>query len=520
MLDKVPEMIPRGVSWSKNTIFKRSDYCLFFGKVLARAHNGEVAKKLIFNDDLSNLSANFCDELNHEFLELFQSTICLGGSASLDLRSDEDVAKEYIVQEELRLRIEEKERVRLKEKNMMEEDNRVRLETEKMLRLEEDKRMQNEKDYTKREEALMNSDQMKKAKERIAPAKYSQVSGDALLYYWGKIYRMAKKKKPCYGLNEPDMMELIKDVRPWVEDLSRRYSDMNTVYLSDAFDLFFGKPGPLIYKFPWCNDHIELWVNYMWNVRYDKADWAMVSSYFVQLLLQKTLPLWYANGERYIIPWCDVNQVQLLDVLEQARVFEKKGINPSTYSITFCNANNVPKQGGSLVIVVYGMTSQDLELTRCGDLVMPYSDYLVFDVLYDSYFMVYPLRYTGPIFQMRISRNERLSYSQILFLAEYYVKNMCCDENDDEVTSLLRTHEKKDYFSMSFKELVVWQEEEANSPFYLRSSSIKPKIDLRQDKGKALFDDFEDVANDVVAGDFDDVAKNNICGSSSSNNML
>ncbi|GJR15889.1 phospholipase-like protein [Tanacetum coccineum] len=95
-------------------------------QVLARKRNGVVA-------------------LNHEFLELFESTICLSGSASLDLRSDEDVAKEYIVQEELRLRIEEKERVRLKEQKIMEEDNRLRLEREKMLRLEKDKRLQNEK---------------------------------------------------------------------------------------------------------------------------------------------------------------------------------------------------------------------------------------------------------------------------------------------------------------------------------------------------------------------------------------
>nr|GEV43286.1 phospholipase-like protein [Tanacetum cinerariifolium] len=62
-------------------------------QVLARERNGGVLEKLDFNDDLSNLSADFCDELNHEFLELFESTICLSGSASLDMCSDEDVAK-------------------------------------------------------------------------------------------------------------------------------------------------------------------------------------------------------------------------------------------------------------------------------------------------------------------------------------------------------------------------------------------------------------------------------------------
>ncbi|GJR15890.1 hypothetical protein Tco_0798542 [Tanacetum coccineum] len=54
---------------------------------------------------------------------------------------------------------------------------------------------------------------------------------------------MAEKKRPCYGLKGPDMTEMIKDVRPWVEDLPRRYSDMNMVHLTDAFDRFlaFGR---------------------------------------------------------------------------------------------------------------------------------------------------------------------------------------------------------------------------------------------------------------------------------------
>nr|GEX67905.1 phospholipase-like protein [Tanacetum cinerariifolium] len=241
-------------------------------KVLARERNGGVAEKLDFNDDLSNLSADFYDDLNHEFLELFESTICLGGSASLDLRFDEDVAWEYIVQEELRLRIKEKERVQLKEQEMMEEDNKLRLKREKMLRLEEDKR------------------------ERIAPAKRSQVSGDASLYYWGKTYRMAQKKRPCYRLKEPDMTKLIKDVRPWVEDLLRRYSDTNTVHLTDGFDCFLGKPGGLL-------------------------------SHRVM-------------GELHV--------VQLPDVLEQARVFKKKGINRQPIVLPFVMRTTFPNRGGGV----------------------------------------------------------------------------------------------------------------------------------------------------------------------------
>lgn len=39
-------------------------------------------------------------------------------------------------------------------------------------------------------------------------------------------------------------------------------------------------------------------------------------------------------------------QVGLPVVLEQCKIFEMKGIDPTTYAITFKNAKNVPSQGG------------------------------------------------------------------------------------------------------------------------------------------------------------------------------
>ncbi|GJY50077.1 hypothetical protein Tco_0440033 [Tanacetum coccineum] len=124
------------ISLIQDGVITKLNARIFKLEAIIQVLNGGVAEKLHFNDDLFNLGADFYNELNHEFIELFDSTICLSRSTSLDLRSDEDVAKEYIVKEELRLRFEEKERVRLKEHKMMEEDNRLRLEREKMLRLE------------------------------------------------------------------------------------------------------------------------------------------------------------------------------------------------------------------------------------------------------------------------------------------------------------------------------------------------------------------------------------------------
>ena len=47
----------------------------------------------------------------------------------------------------------------------------------------------------------------------------------------------------------------------------------------------------------------------MLHFRPDDANWAMVTGYFVQLLLQDSIPIWYANGDKYKISWADVEEV-------------------------------------------------------------------------------------------------------------------------------------------------------------------------------------------------------------------
>ncbi|GJW02068.1 hypothetical protein Tco_1560924 [Tanacetum coccineum] len=74
-----------------------------------------------------------------------------------------------------------------------------------------------------------------------------------------QVCRKFDKKKECFGVVDRDMTDFLKTVKPWVE------------------------------------------VDYMWHVRPHNASWAMVSSYFVQLLLQNSMPLWYVNGEMYPI---------------------------------------------------------------------------------------------------------------------------------------------------------------------------------------------------------------------------
>ncbi|PWA69469.1 phospholipase-like protein [Artemisia annua] len=454
-------------------------------QVLARERNGE---RLVFDDDLRNLSSEFCDELNDCFLELFQS--------SMDT---------------------ELEKLRLKERKLREEQKRLMMEEDKMIRMQEEKMLQDESERKKKAVALKNSNHWKNAVARIAPTKRSESFGEANAYYWTKAYaEKAERKAQCFGLLNPDMTEQLKHVKLWVEDLKRLHKAVNKVYFTDENDRYLGQIGPLNCKFPWCEDvtvdrrfweslvcldpkrqgwlleeasnlttHIELWVNYMWHVRLHTADWAMVSGYFVQLLLQNSLPLWYANGERYSIPWSDVKQVfmpinemeshwfvarfeierglvtfydggqvfvealpdfyyqvmdclqsQLPKVLSQAQVFQKKGIDPSTYNITFYHLDKIPKQSGIfgdcgiwvvsfyiawLMDPVQAALAYREQMAKDSHNV----DEFIFEVWHGSVFMVLPLRYAGgEVINLKLPKSCRLSYFE---MCDLLLKNIKAD---------------------------------------------------------------------------------------------
>nr|GEZ04477.1 hypothetical protein [Tanacetum cinerariifolium] len=85
-----------------------------------------------------------------------------------------------------------------------------------------------------------------------------------------------------------------------------------------------------------------------------------------------------------------------------------------------------------------------------------------------------------------------------VFLVEYYFRNLdVVFESDEEVISIYRGHEKikNDATTMSFQEIVAWEKEELQSPFYLRSSYVWKSNSVGIGKGKVLLDDFEIVVN-------------------------
>ncbi|GJW16959.1 hypothetical protein Tco_0024395 [Tanacetum coccineum] len=124
----------------------------------------------------------------------------------------------------------------------------------------------------------------------------------------------------------PLMIEKCKSVKPWIEDLSRPFKRIDKIYLGHDLEQWLSMSDVVRCKFPWCNDisvdssfwrglcglddhrkgwlvdeHIDLWVMYMWHTREFDMDWVVISCYFLALLLQGSLPKFYANNDLYTV---------------------------------------------------------------------------------------------------------------------------------------------------------------------------------------------------------------------------
>ncbi|GJW01662.1 phospholipase-like protein [Tanacetum coccineum] len=210
-----------------------------------------------------------------------------------------------------------------------------------------------------------------------------------------KEVSLKDRVKALEGLCD-SVMILPKEIRSLkARDLKRPSRCIDKIYYNDYLEQFLITSGWRHCKFPWCteivvdshlwdsliglddkrlgwlvDDHIELWVWYMWHFRQPCDDWSMVSCYFLTLLLQDLMPLFYATNEIYPLAWRDVEQVFIpinepkrhwslaqfhiqsgnVTFYDSQKTYDVeyrscKGIDPTSYSIKFTNAQNVPKQG-------------------------------------------------------------------------------------------------------------------------------------------------------------------------------
>ncbi|GKB77353.1 hypothetical protein Tco_0944248 [Tanacetum coccineum] len=185
-------------------------------RVLSRERKGD---KSFVADFFLTISSKYLDALNEEFHELCQTSFIDNRPAENGLDYDDDLLKDYLIQEEFRVKQEEKERCRLEEFKMkdalflsnLKKEVRVRKE-KKLLKYKEDKK--------KRRHDLMNSDHWKVSRSKITNGKRSQRSGAFSAYYWGDTFVNAEKDRSLNALNDQDMTQFLKDVTPWVEVFS------------------------------------------------------------------------------------------------------------------------------------------------------------------------------------------------------------------------------------------------------------------------------------------------------------
>nr|GEV82567.1 phospholipase-like protein [Tanacetum cinerariifolium] len=194
-----------------------------------------------------------------------------------------------------------------KHEKLIVEENRFRLDEAKSLRLEEENMLQLEEQKKNKRKELINSSHGKNILAKLAPAKRNQLCSSS-----EKInpkVSCVKINKYRQHVNDPCTAKLLKNMKPWGEDISRVLHCMDTVWLSDDIDRFLGQPGQVKCKFPWNVVYIvdrNLWLKL---VCFDPTRKGWLTE---ELLLQKGLPLFYANKERYTVPWSEVDQVFIL----------------------------------------------------------------------------------------------------------------------------------------------------------------------------------------------------------------
>ncbi|GJY15838.1 phospholipase-like protein [Tanacetum coccineum] len=149
------------------------------------------------------------------------------------------------------------------------------------------------------------------------------------------------------------------------EDLNRPFKCIDKVYCNFLLEQFLVTSSWCKFRFPWCNDiivdrrfwdsliglddkrlgwllddHIELWVWYMWHFRQTCHDWSIVSCYFLTLLLQDSMPYFYVTDEIYPISWKDVEQV-FIPINEPTRHWSLALFHISSGSVTFYDSQKI-----------------------------------------------------------------------------------------------------------------------------------------------------------------------------------
>ncbi|PWA61132.1 phospholipase-like, Aminotransferase-like mobile domain protein [Artemisia annua] len=411
-------LLPAEVNSLRSRVHKLETYIQYILRKMKAGHRHNVVEKELKelekdkfdNEDKDAYIADeYCPNLNHNFLNLFETEI------QKEFLKDEKLSEKDVEEEDC-VYLATQERLAAEKKES--EIRRVSAQREERLRVlnEQEKNVHITNHIFKAphmQRAFQNFGSKKRQHTLVLRPEFKDVDDDVNLPTLDQL-------KGTISPLTPYMIQKCKDLKHWQEDLKRPSKRIDKVFVDRQLEDFITNNGQSRFKFPWCNDivvdhhfwdcflgmddtregwlrdeHIELWVLYLWYVRPTFADWSIVSSYFLTLLLQETLPLFYANKEVYKLSWADVDrvfipinepkkhwsvaqfhiqsglvivydsvyrgeeecrewylkmrnclEVNLPLILQETGVFEKKRINPENYKISFRLAQNVPKQGG------------------------------------------------------------------------------------------------------------------------------------------------------------------------------
>nr|GEW72743.1 F-box domain-containing protein [Tanacetum cinerariifolium] len=202
---------------------------------------------------------------------------------------DEDIAQDYLREEQLRLCLEGKEKMRCEHQKLIVKENRIRLDEAKRLRLEEENMLQLKQQKKNKRKEFMNSNHCKNLLSKLAPVKRIQLCSSS------------KKIQP----------KLVRDTYVSCQHLMVRCEERHEQILklqNLVGSTIVVESVRLLQKFQ--QDDLESYRGMM------------------RLICETQL------------------KVQLLVVLERANIFQNNGIDPSKYTITFRLDDNVPKQEG------------------------------------------------------------------------------------------------------------------------------------------------------------------------------
>nr|GEW66480.1 phospholipase-like protein [Tanacetum cinerariifolium] len=270
---KVPEIIPRALSWRRKAEFKQYEY---FTKLFRKQ---ETLKKVVpqSEDYLQSTSEDELDIKDHTSPK--ENGLCALDDNRKGLLLDEHYKYTYISKQEDQI-------IRLVDQRQQDHIiNMVEVVEQKIQ--SEIQRLYNHK------EARLN-----------------------------KIAEENKQKKCLGHMNSSAHMKLaIKCCVPKKEeDLSRPFKRIDKIFLSHELQVFLSRAVVGRCKFPWYNDITvdrSFWNGLsalddnrkVWMLDETNMDWAMVISYFLPLLLQGSMPLFYANNNTYPVPWSNIERV-------------------------------------------------------------------------------------------------------------------------------------------------------------------------------------------------------------------